>query len=67
MYIASIYSPNAVDPIILEKGYIQQYVSPYSSELNPVEMFWKVLKDRVRRAAETLSSRVTKGSEDVPY
>ena len=33
-------------------------------------MFWKVTKDRIRRSelidAETLSSRVIEGSEDVP-
>ncbi|ORE22975.1 hypothetical protein BCV71DRAFT_170660, partial [Rhizopus microsporus] len=39
-------------------------------ELDPIEMFWKVPKDRIRRSelidAETLSSRVIEGSEDVP-
>ncbi|PHZ15180.1 uncharacterized protein RHIMIDRAFT_271661 [Rhizopus microsporus ATCC 52813] len=33
-------------------------------------MFWKVLKERVKREkltdTETLSSRITEGSEDVP-
>lgn len=57
-----INSPDAVDPIILERSYITLYVPPYSPELNPTEAFWKVLKDRVRRGeladVETLPSRV---------
>ncbi|KAG1147375.1 hypothetical protein G6F37_005505 [Rhizopus arrhizus] len=44
-----IHSRDVVDPIILERGYIPVYLPPYSPELNPIEMFWKVLKDRVRR------------------
>ncbi|KAG1509243.1 hypothetical protein G6F47_001604 [Rhizopus delemar] len=46
------------------------YLPPYSPELNPIEMFWKVLEDRVKRGkltdAETLPSRIIEGSEDVP-
>lgn len=67
---APIHSPQLVDPVIIERGYIPVYLPPYSPELNPIEMFWKVLKDRVRRtpltSAETLSSRITEGSEDIP-
>lgn len=67
---APIHSRDVVDPIILERGYIPVYLPPYSSELNPIEMFWKVLKDRVRREklkdTETFSSRIIEGSEDVP-
>lgn len=67
---APIHSRDVVDPIVLERGYIPVYLPPYSPELNPIEMFWKVLKDRVRREkltdTETLSSRVIEGSEDVP-
>ncbi|KAI9266412.1 hypothetical protein EDC94DRAFT_501922, partial [Helicostylum pulchrum] len=57
-----IYSPGAADPIILERGYIPLYVPPYLPERNPIEIFCKVSKDRIRRSelidAETLSSRV---------
>ncbi|ORE17491.1 hypothetical protein BCV71DRAFT_181375, partial [Rhizopus microsporus] len=53
-----------------ERGYIPLHVPPYSLELDLIEMFWKVTKDRIRRSelidAETLSSRVIEGSEDVP-
>lgn len=42
---------------------------PYSPELNLIELFWKVLKDRVKRAIlkdlETVSPRIIEGSEDV--
>ena len=44
------------------------YLPPYSSELNPIRIFWKVLKGRVRinqlTDTETLSPRVIEGSED---
>lgn len=42
---APIHSPEAVDPIILGRGYIPVYFPPYSPELNPIEMLWKILKD----------------------
>jgi len=67
---APIYSQQLVDPVIIERGYIPVYLSPYSPELNPTAMFWKVLKDRVKRipltSAETLSSKITEGTEDAP-
>lgn len=64
-----IYSPDAVDPIILERSYISLYIPLDSPEPSPIEMFWKVLKGRVRRGEvtnpETLS-KVIEYSEDVP-
>lgn len=67
---APIHSPDAIDPTIKERGYIPVYFPPYSPELNPIEMFCKVLKDRVKRGklsdVETLTSSVIEGSEDVP-
>jgi transposase len=66
---APIHPRNVVDPIASQRGYIPVYLPPHSPELNPIEMFWKVLKDRVKRGkltdAETLSSRIIEGSEDV--
>ncbi|EIE83399.1 hypothetical protein RO3G_08104 [Rhizopus delemar RA 99-880] len=38
---APIHHHDAVDPIILQRGYIPVYLPPYSPELNPIEMFWK--------------------------
>lgn len=65
-----IHSPDAIDPIIKERGHIPLYSPSYLPELNPIEMFWKVLKDRVKRGklsdVETLTSRVIEGSKDVP-
>ncbi|RCH81800.1 hypothetical protein CU098_001716, partial [Rhizopus stolonifer] len=60
---------DVVDPIASQRGYIPVYLPPYSPELNSIEMFWKVLKDRVKREkltdAETLSLGIIEGSEDV--
>lgn len=65
-----IHSLDAIDPIIKEREYIPLYLPPYSPELNPIEIFWKVLRDRVKRDklidVETLTSRVIEGSKDVP-
>ncbi|GAN11558.1 hypothetical protein MAM1_0691d11127 [Mucor ambiguus] len=36
---APIHSHDIVDPVIVERGYIPVYLPPYSSELNPIEMF----------------------------
>ena len=67
---APIHGKAVVDPIIIKRGYIPVYLPPYSPELNPIEQFWKVLKDRVRRGklndVEDLTSRIIEGSEDVP-
>jgi transposase len=44
-----IHSPDAIDPIIKEREYIPLYLPPYSPELNPIEIFWKVFKDKGKR------------------
>lgn len=55
---------------IKSRSYKVTYLPPYSPELNPIEIFQKVLKDRVKRGklsnVETLTSKVIEGSEDVP-
>ncbi|GAA5808167.1 hypothetical protein MFLAVUS_001551 [Mucor flavus] len=65
-----IHSPNAINYIIKERGYIPLYLPPYSPELNPIEIFWKVLKNRVKRGkisdVETLTAMAIEGSKDVP-
>ena len=67
---AAIHIPKIIDPVILQRGYIPVYLPPYSPVLNPIELFWKVLKDRVKRGeltdVETLTTRIIEGSEDVP-
>ena len=67
---APIHSHEIVDPVIMERGYIPVYLPPYSPELNPIEQFWKIMKDRVRRSkltdVETLTSRAIEGCEEVP-
>ena len=63
---APIHSHGLFGPAIIERGYIPVQLLPYSSELNPVEWFWKVLKDEVKRGklndAETLTPRIIEGS-----
>ncbi|KAL7327050.1 hypothetical protein PS15p_212328 [Mucor circinelloides] len=67
---APIHMPKAINPIILGRGYILVYLPPYSPELNPIEMLWKVLKDHVRRTLLTATGSLTLGiiggSENVP-
>lgn len=46
---APIHSHSLVDPLIEERGYVPVYLTPYSLELNPIEMIWKMLKDKVKR------------------
>lgn len=60
---APIHSPDFVDPVIIGRNYVPVYLPPYSPELNSIiEMFWEVLKDRIKRNKlsneETLTSRV---------
>lgn len=48
------------------KVYKCVYLPPYSSELNPFKMCWKVLKDRARREKLTETERVAEASEEAP-
>ena len=51
-----------LNPIITGRGYIPVYLPPYSPELNSIDQFWKVLKDRVitsqLKDVETLTSGI---------
>lgn len=67
---AAIHNHSLVDPLIIKRGYVLVYLPPYSPELNPIEMLWKVLKDKVRQSKrsnlETLTTRITEGCQDDP-
>lgn len=67
---APIHSYDLADPVIVERGYVPVYLTPYSPELNHIKQFLEVLKDRVRRSklknVENLTSRIIEGSKDVP-
>jgi transposase len=68
---APIHVHDIIDPIITRRGYILVYPPPlYSPELNPIERFWKDMKDHVEREKlknnETLTSRMTYACDKVP-
>ncbi|CAO3634696.1 unnamed protein product [Mucor hiemalis] len=67
-YRFSIHGKAVVNPI--KRGYTPVYLPRYSPELNPIEQFWKVLKDRVRRNksndVEDHTSQIIQGSKDAP-
>lgn len=67
---APIHVHDIIDPIIARRGYIPVYLPPYLPELNPIEWFWKDMKDHVKREKlknnETLTSRMIYACDKVP-
>ncbi|KAI8886883.1 hypothetical protein K501DRAFT_269461 [Backusella circina FSU 941] len=67
---APIYVPSIIDPVVLNWGYVPVYLPPYSPELNPIEHFWAIPKEKVKcdklKDVETLTSRIIEASEAVP-
>jgi transposase len=69
---ASIHSNPDVEREINSrgKGYKCVYLPPYSPELNPIELFWAIVKKTVRRHkladTETLEQRIKEASFKVP-
>lgn len=45
-----IHTSKDVDELVLSKGYKCVYLPPYSPQLNPIEQFWSVLKNKVKRS-----------------
>lgn len=58
-----------MDPLIIERSYVPVNHPLYSPKRNPVEKFWKVLKDKVRRSKlsnlETFTTRITEVCQHV--
>lgn len=56
--------------MITERGYKCVYLPPYSPELNPIEQFWSIIKNSVRRSQlqekEDLATRITEACNSVP-
>ncbi|KAG1139476.1 hypothetical protein G6F38_009802 [Rhizopus arrhizus] len=60
---APIHIPNEIDTMVTERGYKCIYLPPYSPELNPIEQFWSIVKNKVKRSQfqtkEDLSTRIS--------
>jgi hypothetical protein len=65
---APIHAPT-VDEMIKRRGYRGIHFPKYSPELNPIEQFWAVLKNKVKRSqfsdVEDLRSRITEASQEI--
>ncbi|GAA5813962.1 hypothetical protein MFLAVUS_007452 [Mucor flavus] len=46
---ALIHTHNDIDKLITLKGYRSIHLPSYSPELNPIEQFWSVVKNKVKR------------------
>ncbi|KAG1150146.1 hypothetical protein G6F37_011268 [Rhizopus arrhizus] len=67
---APIHIPNEIDTMVTERGYKCIYLPPYSPELNPIEQFWSIVKNKVKRSQfqtkEDLLTRITEACNNVP-
>lgn len=67
---APIHTSNEIDTMVTERGYKCIYLPPYSPELNPIEQFWSIVKNKVKRSQfqtkEDLSTRITEACNNVP-
>ncbi|KAG2203597.1 hypothetical protein INT47_011691 [Mucor saturninus] len=48
---APIHTADRIDEMITERGYRSIYLPPYSPELNPIENFWFIIKNKVKRSS----------------
>lgn len=59
---APIHTHSGIDELITSRGYRSIYLPPYSPELNPIEQFWSVVKNKVKRGTfsddEDLKTRI---------
>ncbi|KAG1218173.1 hypothetical protein G6F35_008537 [Rhizopus arrhizus] len=67
---APIHTAGQIDEMIVTRGYRSIYILPYSSELNPIEQFWSIVKNKVKRssfeATEDLATRIAEACNCVP-
>lgn len=45
---APIHTAAQIDEMIVARGYRSIYLPPYSPELNPIEQFWSIVKNKVK-------------------
>lgn len=67
---APIHTAKEIDELITKRGHKSIYLPPYSPELNPIEQFWAIVKNKVKRSRfedkEDLFTRVTEACNSVP-
>ncbi|KAG1489538.1 hypothetical protein G6F49_012200 [Rhizopus delemar] len=67
---APIHTHNDIDELITLRGYRSIYIPPYSPELNPIEQFWSVVKNKVKRGTfsddEDLKTRIVDACNNAP-
>ena len=67
---AIIHTAKEIDTMITERGYRCIYLPPYSPELNPIEQFWSIVKNKVKRSqfqnTEDLATRISEACNTVP-
>ena len=67
---ASIHTAKEIDELITKRGYKSIYLPPYSPELTPIEQFWAIVKNKVKRSRfedkEDLFTRITEACNSVP-
>ncbi|KAG1056191.1 hypothetical protein G6F43_001897 [Rhizopus delemar] len=67
---APIHTAGQIDEMIVARGYKSIYLTPYSPELNPIEQFRAIVKNKVKRssfeATEDLATRITEACNSVP-
>ncbi|KAG2196543.1 hypothetical protein INT47_010382 [Mucor saturninus] len=47
----AIHAAGQIDEMIVSRGYRSIYLSPHSSELNQIEQFWSIVKNKVKRSS----------------
>jgi transposase len=69
---ASAHTSNQIESIVKERNrdYKCVYLTPYSSELNPIEQFWALVKGKTnchkQKNTKTLEARIADTSHKIP-
>lgn len=67
---APIHTAGHIDEMITARGYRSIYFPPYSSDLNPIENLWAIVKNKVKQSsfedAEDLAMRIAEACNNVP-
>lgn len=64
-----IHTHEDIARYVVNRGYQCIYLPPYSPELNPIEQFWSIAYNKVKRSQfqtkEVLSTRITEACNNV--